>query len=46
LENFKGLKITKNTEIKGFLASVLAEEPLKDYPVSWDMNELFASVKD
>lgn len=45
-EDLKDIKLTKIAEINGFLASILAEEPLKDQVISWDMTDLFASIKD
>lgn len=37
--------ITKQKEIKGLLNAILEEGDLKQYPISWDLTDLFGSVK-
>lgn len=44
-DEFKNIKITRKVEIHGFLNSILAEEPLKDEPISWDMSMIFSELK-
>lgn len=43
--DFKNIKITRNQEIHGFLSSIVAEEPLKNDPITWDMSGIFSELK-